>query len=261
MKSGKKELLARAGIATKGIIYLLIGGLTAYATWFNGNAAKDSGGVLQYIAQQTLGQVMLVCITVGICGYVFWRLYLAIFNPKDQTDSDKKSTIKRLGYFFSALSYTLLAFTGIQILMGSNSQESTKQGWIAFILEQPAGVYLIYAIALLLLIKAIYEIYRVYSGKFKSKIRDTELDEKAQATLIKCGSAGFIARGIVIAVIAFLFFKAGQQSNENMAGGTKMAFTFLQQQGGTIALGIIATGLALYGIFMMASSRYRYMPL
>ena len=262
MGSDKKEKFARVGIATKGVIYTLIGGLTAYAAFGSGNQIQDSGGVLKYIAQQSFGQILLIITTVGIIGYVFWRLYLAFKNPGQDSDSDAKSSVKRIGYFLSAVSYALLAYTSIEILMNSSGGGGGgKQSWIAKILQQSWGQYAVYAIALILLGKAGYELYRAYSGKFRDKIQNAELDSKAQSFLIKAGKVGFTARAVVFGVIAYLFFKAASQSNAQKAGGTEMAFSFLQEQGGQILLGVIAAGLACYGVYLLASSRYRNIPL
>jgi len=261
MGSSKKETFARIGIATKGIIYTLIGGLTAFAAFnFNKNIT-GSDGVLNYIVQQSFGSLLLIITTAGIIGYVFWRLYLTFKNPEPNSDSDAKSAIKRIGYFFSAISYALLAYTAIDILLNNSNGGSGKKSWIATILEQPWGVYFIYFIAIVLLGKAGYEIYRAYSGKFKSRIQNSELDEKAQSFLTKAGKVGFTARAIVFAIIAYLFFKTASESDAQMAGGTKMAFSFLKEQGGPILLGLIALGLSLYGIYLLASSRYRDIPI
>lgn len=260
MSSSKKESFARAGIATKGLIYTLVGTLTAYAALGNGQSIKDSGGVLKFIVQQNFGQILLITTTVGIIGYVFWRTYQSFKMPNQNKNSKTASTFKRIGYFLSGLSYALLAYTAIEILLNTNSG-SSKKGWIASILEQEWGIYLIYLIAILLVGKSVYEIYRAYSGKFKKKIQNAELDSSSQSILIKIGKLGITARAVVIGIIAFLFYKAAHQSNENMAGGTKMAFSYLQEQGGQLVLGIIALGLGLYGIYLLACSRYRNIPI
>ncbi|WP_164510897.1 DUF1206 domain-containing protein [Nonlabens xiamenensis] len=259
--SSKKEKFARTGIATKGVIYLFIGGITAYAAFNSRQNITGSDGVLTYIAKQSFGQILLGLLTIGILGYVFWRLYLAFNDPEGNTDSSEKSAVKRLGYFLSAMSYAVLAYTAIEILLGSSDGGSGSSNWLSALLDQSWGVYVVYAIALALAGKGIYELYRAYSGKYKKRIQNAELDQKAQSFLTKAGKVGFTARGIVFGILAFLFAKAAYQSNAAMAGGTKKAFSFLQEQGGLVLLGIIAAGLALYGIYLLASSRYRNIPI
>jgi hypothetical protein len=254
----KKENFARFGIFTKGAIYMLIGILTAYTAFSSGSGAKGGNSVLEYVASQPFGQILLGVMILGILAFVGWRLYLAIKNPEKEGD-DKKDGIKRAAYFISALSYLALAVFGIQLLMSSGSGGGGNS-WLSTILDSDWGKYLVIFVALCLVGKAIYEFYRAYSGKFTDKIRNAELDRKVQDYLIKMGKLGFTARGVVVGVIAFLFFKAAMSQNAGQAGGTKDAFQFIQEQGGTILMGVIAVGLAMYGIYLLASSRYRNMP-
>lgn len=261
MGSSKKEVLARVGIATKGIIYMLLGGITAFAAFNSRQNLTASNDTLKYIASQSFGQILLLLTIIGIAGYVFWRLYLTINNPDNKAGNDSKDIVKRIGYALSALSYTLLCYTGIELLLNNSQSGSSKQGWIATILQQPWGSIVVYFIALILLGKAVYELYRAYSGTFKKRIQNSELNQSSQSFLIKAGKAGFTARAIVFGIIAFLFYKAASQSNAQMAGGTKQAFSFLQDKGGLILLGVVALGLMLYGIYLIASSRYRNIPI
>ena len=258
--SSKKETFARFGIFTKGVVYLLIGGLTAYTAFSSGNGAKGGSGVLEYVASQPFGQILLGLMILGILAFTGWRFYLAIKNPEGAGEDDKKSTVRRIAYLASAVSYLLLAIFGINILLNSGSGGSGGSSWLSQLLSSDWGTYVVYFIALCLVGKAIYEIYRAYSGKFRDKIQNSELDSDAQSFLIKAGKLGFTARGIVVGVIAFLFFKAAMNSNASKAGGTKDAFQFISEQGGMILMGVIAVGLSLYGVYLLASSRYRNMP-
>ncbi len=245
--SSKKETFARFGIFTKGVIYLMIGGLTAYTAFGSGGGAKGSDSMLKKVSSQPFGQILLGLMILGILAFVGWRLYLAIKNPNSEGD-DKKDGLKRAGYAVSALSYLSLAVFGINLLINSGSSSGGGGGsWLSKILDQSWGKYAVIFIALCILGKGIYELYRAYSGKFKDKIQNSELDSDAQSFLIKAGKLGFTARGIVFGIISYLFFRAAMSSSAGKAGGTKDAFQFIQEQGGTIMMGVIAVGLALYG--------------
>jgi len=54
-----------------------------------------------------------------------------------------------------------------------------------------------------------------------------------------------------------LIFKAAFYSNSNAAGGTKDAFSFLQNEFGTLILALIAIGMLAYGFFMIVKARYK----
>ncbi len=259
--SSKKETFARFGIFTKGAVYLLVGGLTAYSAFESGGGAKGSNDALEYISGQPFGQIILGLMTLGIFAFAAWRVYLAIKNPEGRGEDDKKSTVRRLAYVVSAIAYATLGVYGVNLLMNSGGSNGGSS-WLGSLLQKDWGMYVVLFIALCLAGKAIYEFYRAYSGKYKDKIQNAELDHKAQKFLIKAGKWGFTARGIVIGVLAFLFARAAMTSSAGKAsGGTKNALQFISQEGGTVVMGIIAAGLTLYGVYLLASSRYRNMPI
>ncbi|MGB3590514.1 MAG: DUF1206 domain-containing protein [Nonlabens sp.] len=253
----KKANLARFGIFTRGIVYTIVGGLTAYTAFSSGSGAKGSDGALKFVSSQPAGQILLGAVVLGLLAFVGWRLYLAFSNPEGDGDT-KKEGVKRAAYFVSALSYLSLAVFGINLLLSGSS--SGGSSWLSKILDQSWGKYVVIFIALCLLGKAIYEIYRAWSGKFKEKIQNSEMDHKAQEFLIKSGKWGLTARGLVVGVISYLFLRAALSNQAGQAGGTKDAFKFIQEQGGMIAMGVVATGLILYGIYQIACSRYRNIP-
>ncbi len=259
--NSKKETFARFGIFTKGAVYLLVGGLTAYSAFQSGGGAKGSNDALQYISGQPFGQIILGLMTLGIFAFAAWRVYLAIKNPEGHGEDDKKSTVRRLAYVVSAIAYTALGVYGVNLLVNS-SGSGGGNSWLGSLLQNDWGKYVVIFIALCLGGKAIYEFYRAFSGKFKDKVQNAELDRKAQKFLVKAGKWGFTARGVVIGVLAFLFAKAALSSSAGKAaGGTKNALQFISQEGGSIVMGIVAAGLTLYGIYLLASSRYRNMPI
>jgi hypothetical protein len=145
---------------------------------------------------------------------------------------------------------------------GGNSGGSGKnEKIVAQLLDQPYGQWLVGIVALIFLGKAIYQLYRAYSGKFKDKIKNTGLDQRIQDGLLTAGRIGYTARGLVIGVIAYLTFRAALTASSSASGGTKDAFGFLQDTFGTIVFGVIAAGLAAYGVFMFMKARYREMSL
>ncbi|HKJ78274.1 MAG TPA: DUF1206 domain-containing protein, partial [Prolixibacteraceae bacterium] len=65
----------------------------------------------------------------------------------------------------------------------------------------------------------------------------------------------------VVGVIAFLTYKAAFFSSSEQAGGTKDAFSFLQNEFGTVILAIVSIGLMMYGIFLFVKAKYRDMTM
>ena len=90
--TNKREYFAKFGIATKGIIYLLIGGLSAMTTLGLGGKETGSLGAFKYLAKQVYGQVILAIIAIGLTGYVFWRLYQTFIDKENNSNNFKTIT-------------------------------------------------------------------------------------------------------------------------------------------------------------------------
>ncbi|QCK16823.1 DUF1206 domain-containing protein [Mangrovivirga cuniculi] len=257
----KKEKLARFGIATKGFVYCLIGVLTTMAVIGAGGKKTGSSGALESIASMTFGQILLGITVLGLLGYVFWRMYQAFDDPENK-GTDAKGLAQRTGYFLSGLFYGFLAFSAMEILMGSGSSGgggSTKETVVAKLLDQSFGQYLVGALALVFFGKAIYQWYRAFSDKFKKKVKEAGLDQKARELMIKSGKIGYTARGVVIGIVGYMTLRAAITASSSQAGGTKDAFQFIQNEFGSFLLVIVAIGLFAYGVFMFLKARYRKM--
>ena len=60
-------------------------------------------------------------------------------------------------------------------------------------------------------------------------------------------------------MIAFLTYRAAFSYSSEETGGTKDAFSFLQNEFGTFVLSLVALGMVMYGVFLLINARYRDM--
>ena len=256
------EKLARFGMAAKGVVFIILGVLTAMAAFNEGGEKAGQSDALKFIYQQPFGQVLLAILTVGLVGYVVWRFVQAFRDPENEGD-DKQGIIKRVGYGASGLLYAFLAFEAIRMLMnsGSSGGGGGNKQIVSVLLEQPFGQILVGIAAAALAAKAIYSIYKAVTGKFMDEINVGQLEHKVKELIKKTGTAGHLARGIVIGIVSFFFVKAAIQSDASEAGGTEGAFSFIQSSSyGSWLLGIVAIGLACYGVYMIVKARYKALP-
>tara|TARA_R100001369_G_scaffold79838_2_gene109976 strand:+ start:6090 stop:6857 length:768 start_codon:yes stop_codon:yes gene_type:complete len=246
----KKQNFARFGVATKGWVYFLIGGLTAFAAFGLGGEKSGSSNALDFISQQMFGKILLIITAVGLVGYVFWRWYQAFADPKD-AGTDFKAIVKRVSYFISGVFYSFLAFSAIKQVLGSSS----GGGEDSFLMKILDSKIIAIIIGLALLGKSIYEFYQAYSGNFREEVDEAGLSKKAKKIIIPAAKIGFTARGIVVGIMAFLMLRAAVSASAEKVDKTQ-AFGFLQNEFGSLVMGIIAVGLIAYGVFMLIKAKY-----
>lgn len=259
------DTYARVGIASKGVVYILVGVLAAMAAFGKGgNVGGGQQGAFSWILEQPFGQILLGLVIIGLLGYVGWRMIMAFKDP-DGYGTDAKAMFKRAGFFFSGLTYLFFAFSAARMLYpalssGSGGSGGGQETLIAKVLDQPFGQILVGIFAAIVIGKGIFQFYRGIQGKFKGHVNERTMSSEERAVYTRSGRVGYIARGIVFGIVGYFLVQAAMQSDASEAGGTGEALSFLSGTGGPILLAAVALGLAAYGIFMFLKSKYRYIP-
>jgi uncharacterized membrane protein YidH (DUF202 family) len=251
------ERLRAAGLFTKGVVYGLVGILTAMFAIGMGGDIKGVSGIADFFRKQPGGFVLLALTALGLTAYALWRLYETFSNSDAIFQEDEKKTGKRLRYFYSAAVYGLLAYTFAKPLFGggSGSGGDSKQDALGMLLQQSWGVYVIGAIALIVIGQAIYQFYRAYSGKFMKKL--DEHPGQHYKNIKRAGKIGYTSRGVVFALIAFFLYRVINMHSAEAFEGTKGAMQYLLKfEYGHILLAAVAIGLIGYGVFNMMVARY-----
>ncbi len=254
--------LGRLGHAAKGVVYLLVGVLAVQVVLGRGGETTDNKGALTRIAEAPFGKFLLIAMAVGIAGYALWRMLQALLDT-DGEGNDAEGIAKRLGYAGSAVIYTGLALSAVQLLRTGNAGESgsqSAQGWTAQLMEKPFGQWLVAIVGLLVIGIGGYQIYKGYKATFREDLELGAIGATEENWVTRLGRFGHIARGIVFGVIGIFLIVAALQANPGEARGIDGALATLAQQSfGPLVLGAVAIGFVAYGIYMFAEARYRRM--
>lgn len=255
MQSQIINRVAQTGLVAKGVVYLLLG-LLAFMAAFelggHGNKEATQTGALQFVKDLPAGEVILIAVVIGLLCYSYWRGMQAY-----HTNSDKKGWGKRLRYIFSGLAYLAFAYTAIRVAGGDHSTGDSNQDVARELLSKPLGQVLVWLFALILTAVGAYQIYYGLSEKYQKHVQHLSLHTEHATLLLRSGKVGYISRGIVWLVIAFLFIRAAISATASEAGNTGKAFQFIESTPyGSPLLGVLGAGLMAYGIFNFVRARY-----
>lgn len=254
------ERLARLGFAAKGFVYFVVGLLALQAALGVGGQTTDSRGALQEIVTQPFGKFLLVLITIGIIGYVLWRIVQVILDPEHpEHRNDAKQIIHRIGYAFSAIIYTGLAITAVKLILGSGGADgNATQDWTARLLSQPFGQWLVGLAGAIGLGVGLAYLYEAYKAKFQRHFKLNQMTATERTWAKRLGQFGIAARGIVFGIIGVFLMQAARQSDASQAKGIGGALaTLAQQPFGPWLLALVALGLIAYSIYSVVEARYR----
>ncbi len=257
-QGGWLERLTRIGFASKGLVYFLVGLLALMAALGSGGETTGQTGVLQRIAEQPFGAVALAIIAVGLFAYALWRILSSLLDTEGEGSSGK-GVAKRIGYFAAGLVYGSVALYAIDLLRGNSAGggDSTPE-WTARLMSMPFGTLLVMLAGVIVIAAGLFQIRDGWKDKFMRKMRLGEMSAAERDAASKAGTLGYMARGIVFAIIGVFLIVAAVRHNPGEARGLEGALDSLASQPlGQFLLAVVALGLMGYGVFCAIAAKYR----
>ena len=257
------ERLARLGYAAKGVVYVVVGWLAAGAARGLGELPSGSEDVFGAVLDQPLGGVELAVIALGLVGYTLWRIVAAVADP-ERKGSDARGLAVRAYYLGSAVVHGALAAGAVRVLVDGRVRVAARVGsdddmpmHTATLMAQPFGRWLVGGVGIAFLAAAFYQAWLAF-GRYRKKLKPYRLPEWAQPAVGPVVGFGLMARGLVFAIVGGFLVLAAWHALPAKAKGLAGALgTLLAQPAGPWLLGLVAAGLAAYGVFNLLMARYR----
>lgn len=252
------QIAARAGYGARGVVYLLVGGFAAMAAVELRNQAAGADEAMEAFVRWPLGPVWLGAVATGLAGFVVWRLLQAVLDA-DQRGSRPADLLFRTGQAFSAVLYAALAWSALNILDGVDDirtgDRDAGEDPIAAILELPLGEWLLFLAAAVTAVAATGNLAKAVSKRFGHELA---CDAGVRAWAAPVGRAGYAARGLVFAGVAFILAKIALK----LARVEEATLGATLQEVEALPFGsplLFVTGLALggFGLFGLVEARYR----
>ncbi len=254
--------LGRLGYAAKGIVYVVLGFLATQAAFGLGGKTTDSKGALRTIGEAPFGRIALVVVMIGLFGYAAWRLVSAATDAEGRGDHPSSIAV-RFADGFRGLMYGSLAFWTLKLVTQERVADgNAAKGFSHRIMSLPAGRWIVILAGVGFLGYGVYQIYKAASGKFMKRLDLSSAGGNARTWVERLGKFGIAARAIVFGMIGVLLVRAGWAFDPEKAGGISESLDAIARQPkGHLVFAVVAVGLIAFGLFQMATARYRMMRL
>ncbi|WP_426623531.1 DUF1206 domain-containing protein [Leifsonia sp. McL0607] len=238
-RSTTVRVLTRVGLASIGLLHILIG-VIALAVAAGSGGHADQSGALQAVASVPGGVFVLWLVVVGLIVLAIWQLLVAVTAHGAAT---------KLLEIVKAVVYAALAAITISIATGGHhNASSTEKTQSARLLALPGGVFVLALIGLVIVAVGAGFIWSGATHRFE---RDLKLPPDAWAGAITVlGRVGYIAKGVALLLVGGLVVAGAVTVDPSKAAGLDGSLKALVSVPfGVFLLVVIALGLLAYGLF------------
>lgn len=248
----------RLGYVAKGLVYVVMGFLATQAAIGMGGRTTDTRGALRTIGAAPFGKISLGIVMIGLFGYAAWRLVSAAMDGERRGD-EPTSIALRIGEAVRGLAYGSLGVWTFRYLTANRDTGNPTRSVTSRALEMPAGQWLVVAAGLVVIGYALWQLYKAASGKFLKRLDLSSCADQTRHWVTGLGRFGIAARGIVFGMLGALLARAGWTYDPSGVGIDQSLDALGAAPLGGIVFGTVAAGLIAFGIFELATARFRVM--
>lgn len=246
--------VARAGFVVIGLVHIIIGAI-AVSIASGGGGDADQDGAMEQIRSTPVGGLVLGMIAVALIALAVWQVASGLLTGGKETRK-WGMRIKLIGI---AGAYLVIAGLALIFAFGGHVEsEDTSRALSAVVLSAPGGIVALILLGLTVAGVGIGFIVIGFTRGFE-KTMDVPTGP-SRPGVIALGVAGYIAKGIAIAVTGALFVVAAWTQDPQKAAGLDAALRSLVDLPlGRAILWLVGVGLAIYGVFSMVRARFARM--
>ena len=258
--------LARLGLASRGIVWLVIG-LLAVSVAAGNQERTDRSGALRAIAEKPFGEALLVVLIVGFLGYAAWRGLSAAVGHRDQSEP-KQRWRKRMVSASRAVLYTGFAVSTLTFLVqggggqGGGGQDGGGQDntepLTARTMAHTGGRSVVFVVGVIVVLAGLATAVRGARRKQEDRLQGYRVPPALRTPVIVVGVVGLVGRGLVIALIGGFLVKAAAQFQPDEAKGLDAALEAVAEQAyGRGLLFAAALALVAFALWSFAEAAFR----
>jgi len=257
------DKLARFGLLAEGVLYAVIGLLAIDVAQGDRREEAGSSGAIETVASQPYGQWLLGVLTVGFFAMAAWRLLQAAnVNPSHGGEASDRVKFGITGVIFVGLGVAALSTLLANLDSGGSggSSSASQQKATSVVLDWPAGRWLVAFAGLAVIGFGLVSLWKNgVHAEFDERLG--AMSEPTERAVVGLGRAGYVARGLILAIVGIFLMQAAITYDASEAKGLSGSIRSLADDGlGQLLLWAIAIGLFCFGLYKLAAARFRQEP-
>lgn len=247
----------RSGYAARGVVYGLVGFLAMRAAWIGGYA-KGPEGALVSLIDERFGIPLLWAIAGGAFCFAIWSL-LASLMDLDCRGTDARGILARMDFTGTSFVYIAIGvFVADLAYKGySSGSDASRERGTAWLLTLPAGGSIVICVGAGFVLTGVWFGYKALSGIYRERLETASM----VALLDPVCKFGWIAYGVVVAILGGFLIWAGWTMDPSKAGGLAEAFAIIRQATfGWILLLVVGFGFVAFAVECFVEATYRIVP-
>jgi Domain of Unknown Function (DUF1206) len=253
--------MARAGLAARGVIYVLIGWLAVQIAFGHSRQQADRTGALHTVAATPVGKVLLWLLAAGFACLAVWRLAEAAYGAQGAGGHKASSRLKALG---SAVLYAVVAYGTLKYALGLGAPQSGNQQAVDLTttaMQHTGGKLVVIIIGFALIAGGLYLIWSAVQRTFLRSLDTRGMTARTRTAVEWLGVAGGVARGVVFGTAGIFLVIAAVKAQPGQAKGVDSALRALAATPfGPWVLVLVAIGLIMFGAYSCCEARWFRTP-
>ena len=246
------EVLARLGLASRGLVWLVLSGL-AFALVLGEVAQANQEGAFRALAAQPFGRPLLVVLAAGFAGYAAWLLLEAAVGYRHE----EKRLLRRARAGVKALVYIALSVsTALFVARGAGS--GTTASRTAEVMSHQGGRTAVGVLGAALVGVGIYLALKGIRRKHADCLEQYRVPRLLRRPAITCGAVGYVGRGLTLGLVGAFLLRAAIRIDPDQAKGLDAVLqTVVQQPYGRVLLGLTVVGMLAYALWSFFEAAFR----